>query len=411
MQMADLDLGDSARSAVGAGLDVEGAASAARSRSRLAITSLVALARASTRQLVWVRPRVLREVARWETCASNISDERLRAQSLASLREKRNLLLGAAFFCILPRKRQASLLTLLVAFEVLWDLLDVLSEDPDSGGAVSCAQLHLALVEALTPGAPASDYYRFRPGGDDDGYLRALVDVCQTECSRLPSYSRVMTLVLDGVANCSVQAINHEHSPRRREGSLRRWVADTFPGDRAMPWFELAAAASAFMPHPLLALASEPGCTEERAARVCAGYFPSLSLAIVMLDSYVDRAEDLERGEHSYVAYYGNEQVTASRLIEIIQTMERAMQGLGDRHRHAVVAGFMVAMFLSQDEAHTTPLSAWTRQMVEQSSGITRLALPLLRTFRNLSGIGSSSRARAVESVASFPVAQEASRC
>jgi tetraprenyl-beta-curcumene synthase len=408
MQTAHLDRVGPPRRAVGVNVD---AAVAARSPSHMSIGLLVALARASVRQLVWARPRVLKEAARWEACAAEIPDERLRAHALASLREKRDLSLGAAFFCVLPRKRHASLLRLLVAFEVIWDFLDTLSEDLASGGAVSCAQLHLALVEALTPGAPVSNYYRFCPGGGDGGYLRALVETCQAKCSRLPSYPRVMALVLDGVANCSVQAINHEHSPQRREASLRQWVSDQFPEDRTTPWFELAAAASAFMPHALLALASEPGCTQERAAQVCASYFPSVSLAIVMLDSYVDRAEDLTHSGHSYIAYYLDEQTAANRLIEVIQTMESEMRGLGDRHRHAVIAGCMVAMFLSKNVANTPPLSAQTRQMVEQSSGIARLVLPLLRTFRNVSGVGGSPRAHEVEPVASFPFTEEARGC
>jgi tetraprenyl-beta-curcumene synthase len=411
MQTAQLDRVDPPCCAAGGGIEVGVAASGARLRSHLSIGSLLALARACMRQLVWARPRVLREAARWEARASRIADERVRAHALASLREKRNLSFGAAFFCILPRRRNASLLRLLVAFEAIWDFLDLLSEDLASGGAVSCAQLHLALVEALTPDAPASDYYRFHLAEDDGGYLRALVETCQAECSRLPSYSRIMPLILDGVANCSVQAINHEHSTQRRAASLRRWASEAFPEDRTTPWFELAAAASAFMPHALLALASEPDCTEGRAARVCAGYFPSVSVAIVMLDSYVDRAEDLARGGHSYLAYYGDERTAVSRLIEIIQTMESEMRELGDRHRHAVIAGCMVAMFLSRDDAHAPSSSASTRQIVEQCDGITRLVLPLLRVFRDFGGVVGASGAHAAEPAVGFPLAQETGRC
>jgi tetraprenyl-beta-curcumene synthase len=303
------------------------------------------------------------------------------------------------------------LLRLLVAFEVTWDFLDLISEDPESGGTVSCDQLHLALAEALTPGIAASNYYRFHPSGDDGGYLDALIETCQTECSHLPSYSRVMPLILDGVANCSVQTINHEQMPQQREASLRRWVSAKFPEDRTTPWFELAAAASAFMPHVLLALASEPSCSEEQAMQVCAGYFPSFSLAIVMLDSYVDAAEDLVQGDHSYLAYYGNEQAAVSRLVEIIQTMEARMRGLDDRHRHAVIAGCMVAMFLSKDAAHTPALRGQTRQILEQSSSVTRLILPLLRVFRNFGGVGGWSGTHVPEPATGFPVAEEPGLC
>jgi tetraprenyl-beta-curcumene synthase len=353
------------------------------------VAALLALARAVGRQVAWGQRLSSREIAGWRARATSIADEQLRGYALASLREKRDLACGAAFFWTLPARRRTALLRLLVAYQTLWDFLDTVSEGIACDGDASARQMHLALVEALTPGAPVSDYYRMHPGADDGGYLRALVEACQLECSRLPAYSRVQAHVLAGVARCSVQAINHDRVPARRELALRRWAARELPSERSMSWFETTAAASAFMPHVLLALASEPDCTDEDVARAHAAYFPWMSLAIVMLDSFVDRVDDLARGDHNYFAYYRDEQVAVTRLIAILRCMKWQLHGLRDGGRHAVLGSCMVAMYISKAPVRAPASRVGTRRIVREcDDAITRLMLPALRAWRICGAVG-----------------------
>jgi cytochrome P450 len=259
---------------------------------------------------------------------------------------------------------------LLVAYQTIWDFLDNVSER-DTGEA-NARQLHLALSEALDPEAPISDYYRYHPWQDDGGYLRALVETCRASCAALPSYSRVRPYVLAGVRRCAVQGLNHDPDADRRDAALQDWAAREFPGERT----------SAFTPHVLLALAAESSFQEGDIAKALAAYFPWVSLAIAMLDSYVDRLEDLAGGSHSYISHYGDGDAAVERLCVIVDRAAREARGLRNGHRHATLVACMVAMHLSRDGAHAPDMRAGTRALAGAGGSLTCLLLPLLRAWR-----------------------------
>ncbi len=179
-----------------------------------------------------------------------------------------------------PEHRDERLLTLLVAYQVMWDFLDSISERGACAGHANGRQLHRALIEALDPDAPISDYYRYHPWKDDGGYLLALVETCRRICAELPSYRQVRQLMLRGVERCAIQYLNHEPEPRRRDAALKEWAERESADEHKLDWFELTAAAGAFMPHVLLALAAEPSCEQHELTAVHSVYFPWISLAI-----------------------------------------------------------------------------------------------------------------------------------
>jgi cytochrome P450 len=339
-----------------------------------------ALLGAAARELLWGLPAAARELHAWRVRAEAIPDRTLREDALDSITQKRDHAHGAALFCVLPRSRSRRLLRLLVAYQTLWDFLDNVSErDTEQANGI---QLHLALVEALDPRGPISDYYRYHPWKEDGGYLRALVEACRESCEALPSYACVRPHVLEGVRRCSIQRINHDTVPERRDAALKNWAGREFPGEHAMLWFELTAAASAFMPHALLALAVEPSCEDRDVAQAYAAYFPWTSLAIAMLDSYADQLDDAANGDHSYIAHYGDDELATRRLREIVDRTLRGANGLHNGARHAVIAGCMVAMYLSRERDETPEMRARTRMLATAGGSLTRLLLPLLRIWR-----------------------------
>jgi cytochrome P450 len=156
------------------------------------------------RALTWIWPAASHELEHWRERASRIPDERLREDALSSLTVKRENALGAALFCILPKRRKPQLLTLLVAYQTLWDYLDNVSERAAFAGSKNGVRLHSALVEALDPDVPISDHYRHNPWSDDGGYIADLVSTCQRCCRALPSYRDIRPLVLEGVRQCAL---------------------------------------------------------------------------------------------------------------------------------------------------------------------------------------------------------------
>lgn len=346
------------------------------------------LVAATTRELLWGLRAASRELSAWQRRAQTIPDAPLREDAVSSLARKRTHADGAALFTILPRRRNSHLLGLLVAYEIVLDFLDNVNER--EARTANGRQLHLALIEALNPGGGVSDYYRHHLCRDDRGYLRALVGACQAACVLLPGYAQVRSALLREATRALVLGINHDLDPRERDRALQSWAQRECAGYRDASWFELSGAASASLTvHALLALAADSGGCEQDVAAVHAAYFPWLSAASTMLDSYVDRAEDAAGGNHAYIEHYPTAEAGVSRVKELVERSAREARRLRNGHRHAVIAAAMIAMYLSKDSAREPELRESTRGLVCAGGSMTMLLLPVLRVWRTVNALRS----------------------
>lgn len=356
--------------------------SAPRNPAPLNTSQLRALARAATRELLWGLRAVSREIDSWRKLAYSIPDEPIRRDALQVLERKRTHLHGAALFWTLPRRRHPHLLRLLVAYELIWDFLDNLSERAAAHGYTDGRQLHLAIAEAIDPTTPPSDYYSHHPWHEDGGYLSRLVQTCQQSCRALSSYSEVRDVALREARRAQVLAINHHPEPGLRDLLLRRWVSAEYPDREHARWWELSGAASAPLAiHALLALAAEPSCSQSDVTRTYVAYTP-LSAATTMLDSYVDRQLDRDTGDHSYIAHYPDEQDALTGVRILVAKSLAGVCDLPDGHRHAVIAASMIAMYLSKQTPPEADLLDGTSTFVRAGGSLTRLLLPILRAWR-----------------------------
>jgi tetraprenyl-beta-curcumene synthase len=345
--------------------------------------ALGVLARTATRELLWGLPAASAELRKWRSRAVEIPDEAIRQDALGALDRKRGNTHGAGMFWTLPRARSTHLLRLLVTYQILWDYLDSISEHGAPTGKSNIRQLHLALVDALDPSRPISDYYRHHLGYGDGGYLCSLVQACRQYCLRLPSFQRLHPLLVREAVRVSVQAINHDPDAASREAALREWVAREFPSGHDVQWFELAAAAGANIAiYALLALAADSACDEGEVVRVYRAYFPWAGALATMLDSYVDEAEDIATGEQCYVAYYPSRELATQRIARLLQCCLCEVGGLRNSKRHTLLVGCMVAMYLSKDSARTHETHDMTKRLISAGGSLTKILLPILRAWR-----------------------------
>jgi tetraprenyl-beta-curcumene synthase len=351
----------------------------------------VALARATAREVIWGLRLVSHEVEVWCARAAEIPDAELRADAFQALRRKRGNINGAALFWTLPDRRNHDLLAVLVAYEVLADFLDCVSERGAGLGVANGRQLHLALVEALDPGAEMSDYYRYHHSGDDGGYVRMLVGDCRAHCAALSGYEEIRPLLSRAASPSGVLAINHEPDPARREQALRQWDDDRLadhPGrdPRARgehEWYERTAAASAWLTVlAMLALAAEPGRAARGAAETYAAYADWIAPAGAMLDSYGDIVEDAASGDHSYIAHYPSMKAAVERLGELVRGSRREALALPGGTRHAVIVDCMVAFYLSKDSVRAPGMRRSARELQRAGGPLVGLLLPVLRVWR-----------------------------
>jgi tetraprenyl-beta-curcumene synthase len=344
---------------------------------------LRALAAAAARQLGWASGAVAREARAWRDRAAAIPDAPIRSDALNALARKRGHTDGAALFCTIPPRRSPALLRLLVAYEIMWDYLDSVNERAATAGVANGRQLHLALLDALDSDRPLASYYRFHPWGDDGGYLCELVQACRRDCELLPSYGLVRLLVIREARRAEVLAINHVLEPRRRDADLRTWAADIAERPAEVTWFEASGAASASTTiHVLLALAADPQCRVEDASRAQRAYFPWISAATTMLDSFVDQIEDVANADHSYVGHYPNQQAAVRRIGRLIRRSLSEALALERGERHAVIVACMVAMYLSKDSARSPELRDWSARLATAGGSLTGILLPILRMWR-----------------------------
>ncbi|HEX2070730.1 MAG TPA: DUF2600 family protein [Thermoleophilaceae bacterium] len=340
-----------------------------------------ALTRAAARELLWGLGEVSFEIARWRALASEIPDAPIRDDALGALARKRTHADGAALFAVLPQDRNSALLRLCVAYETILDFLDNLSErhtDEANG-----RELHLALIDAIDPSRPLSDYYRHHPWQDDGGYLHALVEACRRWCLLLPSFQRIRPLLIREAERTQVLALNHLSDPRERDAALRKWAEQEFPNEHAVTWFELGGAASASLVIlALLALGAETAVSEADLSATLSVYWPWVSLVAVMLDSYADQVEDLKSGDHSYVGHYPDQACAIRRLRTCVQRAVKGALTLPDGHRHAVIVSCMVTMYLTKDSARAPGMRRGTRQIIRAGGSLCRLLSPVLRLWR-----------------------------
>jgi len=345
----------------------------------------LALVRVAGLELAWVLPVVSREIGRWRQVASNVGDPTLRAEALLTLRRERLNVEGAALFAVLPRRRHLALVRALCAYQITLDYLDTISERPADDPLANGRQLHLALREAVDPGAPASDYYRFHPYRDDGSYLRGLVETGRAGCVALPAFEQVHSRAVRAATLATVQAPNHDPRVSRRATGLRAWVARELPGRQEMAWFELAAAASSSLwTLALLALAADPQLREDDVIEAEAIYFPWICAASTLLDAYVDQASDRAEGNHSYVEHYDGPAEMVERLCEIVHRSVDGARRLRNGERHALIAAGMVSMYLSKASARSPELRAASRRIARAAGSLPRVQLPIMRAMREV---------------------------
>lgn len=336
------------------------------------------------RELGWGLRAVGHETERWRRQAHAIPDARLRAEALRGLDHRRGHIDGAALLWTLPSRRSPALLRLLVAFEVMQDFLDGVSEHGARAGADDGTILFSAVADALDPSRPQRNgYYADLPWRDDGGYLAALVSACRNDVQQLPSFSAVRALLVREGERTGVLWRNHLCDPRLRDDGLRAWTAQMLPADAGLPWHELAAAASGWITTlVLLALAAEPRVSEAEALETYETYFPYVALALTLLDSWADQFVDAAAGDHSYIAHYDSREQAVQRLCAIVERARADVVRLRHGERHAVVLACMVALYATERDVRTPELKPMTDRVVAAGGTLTQLLMPALELWR-----------------------------
>ena len=325
-----------------------------------------------------IYPRARLEIRRWAARAGQIPDPTLRAQALFKLTRERLNPEAAAFFAVLaPRRHRAALVRLMVCFQIAYDYLDAINEEPETAGLRNGLQLHRALSDAVSSGSAGCDYYRYHPQRDDGGYLVDLVSACRDALWTLPSASAIESLLVHAAARCGeAQSRNHAVLVEG-DGQLIDWAANQRASEYL--WWELAAAGISCLALHALFAAAACATTLEEAARIDVAYFPSVCAISALLDSLVDQPDDSAGSNHSFVAYYESSTLAAARFAAITSEARTLSSVLKGHHRHRVILAGIASFYLSAPGASTElarPVATRTLDCLGRSSA------PILAVMR-----------------------------
>jgi tetraprenyl-beta-curcumene synthase len=181
----------------------------------------------------------------------------------------------------------------------------------------------------------------------------------------LPNYAAVRAELGDIAAYyAELQTFKHA-GPDAREAICSAWYErhrDRFPG---LYWWEFAAACGSSLPvFALLYLASQPTLEPSAVRRTLGAYFPNVSAVHILLDYFIDQAEDREHRELNFVACYASSGEAVSRVRRLVATTAARIRTLQDGEWHGFVLRAMCLFDLTHPKVFEQRLDAESKAVL-----------------------------------------------
>lgn len=326
------------------------------------------LAAMTTRIFLDVRPRVHHHLGVWRARAEGIPDPELRRQALASIRTKAFHCEGGGIYALLAEEHFEEAVRFIVAYQTISDYLDNLCDRSTSQDPEDFRALHESMPQALTPGAPKTDFYRLRRERDDGGYLADLVRTCQEVLRKVPSYGVVAPRLIR-LAGLYGDLQVHKHvRPEERVPRLTAWFEKHRNGVPDLRWYEFAAATGSTLGiFCLVSSAFGEGFPDEWAGRVEKALFPWVQTLHILLDYLVDQEEDRQGGDLNFCTYYPDGEDLQDRLSWLFIRAEEAVCGLPDAPFHRMIIRGLLGLYLADRKVGR---QAAVRRMVRNLLGL-----------------------------------------
>jgi tetraprenyl-beta-curcumene synthase len=358
-------------------------------RERLALA--IVFVRAAASYWLVVFPRTCRELRHWRRTAARIPDPALRRRAFEALDKRSNMEGAAAFATLSSGWRRKAPVRALVAFQLAYNYLDALAEQPSAHASVNARRLHEALFAAVGAERARDDYYEYHAQAQDGGYLAALVDACRAALEVLPSYAHAA----ESLHTCVTRIVAFQSLSQAGRRELERWTLEQSP-EGELEWWELAAGAgSSLGVHALIAVAARRKLSADDVHAIDTAYFPSIGALHSLLDSFVDSAEDAAGAQLSLVGCYPGAHVAAKRMGALAAGCAQRASALPAGRAHTVLFVAMACSYLSSPASLAPEAVGISTAIREQLGPLTAPALLVFRTRAWLGRIARSLSGRA----------------
>ncbi|HTX56086.1 MAG TPA: DUF2600 family protein [Candidatus Acidoferrales bacterium] len=300
--------------------------------------------------------------------AGAIADDELRAQALASARTKAYHVAGACILAtFLPPAQARRYVAIVTPLETIYDYLDNLCDRHPEVGVDAYPVLHLAIADALAPGAPHREYYARGPRGDDGGYLDDLVLRTQRALADVPHLDRLRPHFADAAA-LYAQMQTHKHYPAgERELRCVAWYEQHRERYAEIDWHEFASAAGSQF-HVYGPLFEAFLGRDDAIAPTYDAYFPYISALHVLFDAFIDQAEDREHGELNFSRVYGSAASLRARVGSLLVSAKQRLAVLPEARAHRFVLDVMTLFYLSHPKVAAQGLEREARALLRTNA-------------------------------------------
>jgi tetraprenyl-beta-curcumene synthase len=313
-----------------------------------------ALVYAHARYWTRVAPLVRRQIRRWETRTGAVSDPFLRGLARGKLANERfNIEAGAILATTAPPRHRERTVEAIVALQVMYDYLDVLTEHPSAdpvGHGLDCSK---AFTDAVTISSrPSTRYYAGQAGEyDDDGYLAELALVVWAAISGLPAADAIREVIVASAARCAEAQVRIHAAPHTGMRDVERWATHQAIGT-GLRWREwlFGAMGSVVAMHALIASAADPRSSPQQMRELDDMYL-RLGALTTALDHLVDHERDARTGEQSYLRLYDTREELTQQLAIVVRGVTERARKIRNGAHHLMILSGVVAYYTSLPSA------------------------------------------------------------
>lgn len=335
------------------------------------------------------------ELRRWEAQARLIPNPVLKALALEKLREEHFNAEVAATLCVLsPRAQRKTAIEAIVAFEVMYDYLDGLTEQPVPDPLRNARKLFGAFTDAVGPvrtGKP--DYYVYSQHAGDGGYLERLGETVKSAIAQLPSIAAIEKVARRSAERCAEAQARVHAAQRADSAELERW-ARREALDAGLDWrvFLGGAVASVLCVHTLIATAARERLTTQQAAELDSAYL-LISALSTMLDSLTDFERDVDSGEAWYLDRWQDPRLLAQELAGTARRAVEQARGLPQGAHHVMTLVGVVAYYTSAPSADGPVAAPLVVAVHDELRPLVGATLLVMRSWRSAKRLRSRWRA------------------
>lgn len=300
-----------------------------------------------------VFPIVHKHLDYWRKRASEIPNEELRKQALASINSKTFHCEGGAILALIAGEHLEDCVSFIVAYQTISDYLDNLCDRSTSLDPDDFRSLHESMPNALELYSEPCNYYRYRCDQDDGGYLEELVKSCQAILKMVKHYDKIAPYLQELAGYyCDLQV--HKHVKKdERVFRLENWFKKYESKLPEMEWYEFSACSGSTLGiFCLVAYAFHEYLEEETVKKIRKAYFPYIQGLHILLDYFIDQEEDKIGGDLNFCFYYPSHEKLYERFSHFIEQADRSIQGLPNEKFHRFINRGLLGLYLSDEKVH-----------------------------------------------------------